>query len=205
MPHVPMRFVFTKLAVYERALVDGSKDPVVNRVPLTGQIPQTESLDVDFADGTGKTFKATRFDFGVTRQRGFEAGEYKVQLRTADGIDIGSPQTLILKGDNPVVDRRSITFNAKDPKIKKVEGVDAGPLIAKNDVEANVQANEVTPVGTAPKFIPDEAYQKTPEEEIKQKPGGCGCDVPGVSHVAFAWAPFPALALLLLLRRRRGA
>lgn len=203
MAHVPMKFIFTKLVVYERALVDNSKDPVINKVPLTGQIPATESLDVDFGDGTGKTFKGTRYDFSISRDHGFESGEYKVVLRTSDGIDVGSAQTLILKGDNPVVDRRSITFNAKDPNTKKIAAVDAGAKVAENNVESAVQSNEVAPVGSAPKFIPDSAYEKTPEEELKEHPKGCGCDVPGLSTSAWSWLAAPALALVFFARRRK--
>jgi hypothetical protein len=206
--HQPMKFVFTKTAVFERALVDGSKDPVTNRVPLQNQLPQTESLDVDFADGTGKIFKGTRFDFMLTRDRGFEAGEYKMQVRTADGTDLGSPANLTLKGENPVVDRRSITFNAKDSKIKKIEGADAGAAVAKNDpnpVAAAGGNGEVTPVGSAAPFIPPDAYEKTPEETLKEKPGGCGCvvaghDVAGTGGLALS----AALALLVVARRRRA-
>ncbi len=205
MAHVPMKFLFTKNVVYERSLIDGSKDPVVNRTPISGQMPQVESLDVDFADGSGKVFKGTRFDFGVTRTRGFEAGEYKVEVKTSDGITLGGAATLILKGDNPVVDRRSITFNAKDPKIKKIDAVDGGQQ-AKNDVEANTGGmNEVTPTGSAAPFIPASAYNATDEEKIKDKPGGCGCDVPGLSRTSIAGLAIPALALLLLARRRRGS
>jgi hypothetical protein len=208
MAHQPMKFVFTKTAVFERALVDGSKEPVTNRVPLQNQLPQTESLDVDFADGTGKIYKGTRFDFMLTRDRNFEAGEYKMQVRTADGTDLGPPVTLVLKGDNPVVDRRSITFNAKDSRIKKVEGVDAGAAVAKNDptpVAAVGGNGEVTPVGSAAPFIPPEAYEKTPEETLKEKPGGCGCvvaggDVAGAGGIALS----AALVLLAGLRRRRA-
>src|SRR5438552_279721 len=57
--HQPMKFLFTKTAEYERALVDGHEGPVTNRTPLTGQAPSTESLDVDFADPSGKIFKGT--------------------------------------------------------------------------------------------------------------------------------------------------
>jgi hypothetical protein len=203
--HVPMKFHFIKQVVYERALVDGSKDPVLNKVPLTNQMPQVESLDVDFADGTGKIFKGTRFDFGLTRTRGFEAGEYKMQLKTADGVDVGSAQSLTLKGDNPVVDRRAITFNAKEKSIKKVEsGIDGGQ-VAKNDVEATVQNNEVAPVGSAAPFIEKGAFNKTPEEEIKEHPKGCGCDVPGLDPLSGVSLVPPVIGLLFLLRRRRRA
>lgn len=207
--HVPMKFMFTKTMVYERALVDGSKDPVINRVPLQNQMPQMVTQDIDFSDASGKTFKGTRFDFSITRTAGFESGEYTVKLRTADGVDIGGAQTLILKGDNPVVDRRSITFSAKGGKdVKKVDdGTDAGAKVAQNDVESAVPTNgDVTPAGSAAPFIPSDAYQKTDEEQgIKDHPKGCGCDVPGVSTGSLAWALAPALGVVIVLRRRRRA
>ena len=206
-PHVPIKFLFTKTAVYERALVDNRSDPVTNRMAMQNQTPSIESMDVDFADGSGKIFKQTRFDFGLTRTRGYEAGEYMVQVRTSDGTDVGGKATLTLKGDNPVVDRRSITFNAKDSKMKKVDnGVDAGTS-AKNDVEqAAPQGGEVTPTGTATPFIPADAYQPTPEEQgIKDHPKGCGCSVPGLSNASTIAMVIGSIALVLLTFLRRRA
>ena len=56
-----MKFLFTKEAVFERDLVDGHGDtPVTNQMVLTNQTPNVESLDVDFADGSGKIFKGTQ-------------------------------------------------------------------------------------------------------------------------------------------------
>src|SRR5512140_3058827 len=52
--HVPIKFLFTKTAVFERALVDNRTEPVTNRMALQGQTPSIESMDVDFADGSGK-------------------------------------------------------------------------------------------------------------------------------------------------------
>jgi MYXO-CTERM domain-containing protein len=204
--HVPIKFLFTKETVFERALIDGHNDPVINRTPLQNQTPAVESLDVDFADGSGKIFKGTRFDFGLTRTRGYEAGEYKVTVRTADGLDIGGAQRLTLNGDNPVVDRRSITFNAQSKSIKKVEdGVDAGPKVAQNDDVAPVQSQDVTASGTAAPFIPAEAYQKQPEEELKEHPKGCGCETVGKSGSAgFGLLGLAALGAVLALRRRRA-
>jgi hypothetical protein len=207
--HTPMKFLFTKTVVYERALVDNSTDPVLNRTPLVNQTPSVESLDVDFADPTGKIFNRTRFDFSLTRTRGYEAGEYKVQVRTTDGIDIGSPVTLILKGDNPVVDRRSITFNAKEKPIKKVDtGLDGGAKVATNEdtPAAATMSNEVTASGTAAPFIPADAYKKTPEEEALDHPKGCGCSLPGIdttTGVGFL-AGIPLVLGLITARRRRG-
>jgi len=212
--HQSMKFHFTKTVAYERALIDGHNEPVLNRQSLVNQTPSIESLDVDFADPSGKIFKGTRFDFGLTRTRGYEAGEYKVELRTSDGVTIGSPQNLTLKGDNPVVDRRAIAFNAKEPGVKKVEGYDAGANQAKNDDTPAAQNNmgEVTPTGTAQPFVPKEGYERTPEEEIKVKPKGCGCSVPGqdgspLGSLLFV-APLAAVALAFERRRRarsRGA
>ena len=205
--HVPIKFLFTKTTVFERALVDGHPDPVINRTALMNQTPSVESLDVDFADGSGKVFKGTRFDFGLTRARGYEAGEYKVQVRTSDGTDIGGNQTLTLNGDNPVVDRRSITFNAKEKSIKKVDdGTNAAPKPAQSDADdAPVQSQDVQASGTAAPFIPADAYNKTPEEELKERPKGCGCSIPSTSR-----APLPlalgasGLAIAAAVSRRRA-
>ncbi len=200
-PHVPMKFIFTKTTEYERALTDNSKDPVMNRIPIQNALPQTESLDVDFADGSGKIFKSTRYDFSLTRTRGFVAGEYKMQVRTADGTDIGGASNIILKGDNPVVDRRSISFEAKQkPKDKDKDKV------AQNDTAAVPTSTDVAPVGSAPPFVPPDAYNKTDEEEVKGKPGGCGCSVPGLSGSSQALVALGAvLGLVIAARRRRRA
>lgn len=182
--HVPMKFLFTKTMVYERALVDNSPQPVLNRTALTGQTPSVESMDVDFSDPSGKIYNRTRFDFSLTRTRGYEAGEYKFQIRTADGVDIGSPTTIVLKGDNPVVDRRAMTFSAKESGVKKVDtGLDAGAKGPANPSDDTAAASpndtQVVASGTAAPFIPAEAFQKTPEEEAREHPKGCGCAVPG--------------------------
>jgi hypothetical protein len=180
-PHVTLKFLFTKTAVYERDLVDNSPKPVVNRQALVGQQPSVESLEVDFADASGKIYNITHFDFSLTRVRGYEAGEYKLQVRTSDGLDIGSATTITLNGDNPVVDRRAMSFDAKNPNMKKVSsGVDAGVAKVDDTVAAVPQNTEVAPAGSAPPFIPPEAFQKQPEE-IGDHPKGCGCDVPGAS------------------------
>jgi MYXO-CTERM domain-containing protein len=208
--HTPMKFLFTKTVVYERALVDNNPNPVLNRTPLMNQTPSVESLDVDFADPSGKIFNRTRFDFSLTRTRGYEAGEYKVQVRTSDGTDIGSPATLILKGDNPTVDRRAMTFSAKESGVKKVDnGLDGGTKVAANDdtPAAAVQNGDVTATGTAAPFIPADAFQKTPEEEVQGHPKGCGCSVPGLDSstgMAF-FGGIPLVLGLAAARRRRRA
>lgn len=204
--HQPMKFVFTKTAVYERSLVDGRNDPVLNVQTVNDPTPAVENLDVDFADPSGKIFKGTRFDFGLTRTRGFEAGEYTVELRTSDGTTIGGKQNLKLKGDNPVVDRRSIAFNPKDKSIKKVEGVDAGANQAKNENDtpaATPQSGEVTPTGVATGFVPPEGQQETEEEKIKTRPKGCGCDMPGGPDAGMLLWVLPLAGLGAIVARRR--
>ncbi|MGO8994832.1 MAG: hypothetical protein ACLQVI_16060 [Polyangiaceae bacterium] len=206
--HVSMKFLFTKEAVFERDLVDGHGDtPVTNQMVLTNQTPSVEGLDVDFADGSGKIFKGTNFDFSLSRDRGYEAGIYKVEVRTADGINIGMSQRLTLNGDNPVVDRRAIVFNAKDPKVKKVAGYqnDAGTNGAPQE-ETSTSSSEVAASGSAAPFIPPDAYQKTPEEEVKTRPSGCGCVVAGAKSETGTALGGLALGLALLgVGRRRGS
>ena len=115
-----------------------------------------------------------------------------------------------MKGDNPVVDRRSITFNAKEGSIKKVDnGVDGG-LIAKNsndDVEhAGVNTGDVTPTGSSQPFIPADAYKPTPEEQgIQEHPKGCGCSVPGLGGAPGIALTIGSLGLVFasVVRRRR--
>jgi hypothetical protein len=206
--HQSMKFLFTKTMVYERSLIDGHNEPVLNRQGLQNQTPTVESLDVDFADPSGKIFKGTRFDFGLTRARGYEAGEYKVEVRTSDGTTIGTPANLVLKGDNPVVDRRAIAFNAKEKSIKKVDAYDAGANQAKND-EPVANPNgpaEVTPTGVATGFVPSEGLQETDEEKIKTRPRGCGCDVPGKAGPGSALLFLvPVLGIGVVAMRRRAS
>lgn len=206
--HQSMKFNFTKTMVYERSLVDGKSEPVLTKQPLKDQQPSIESLDVDFADASGKIHKVTNFDFGLTRNRGYEAGEYKVELKTSDGVVIGSPATLILKGDNEVVDRRAIAFNAKEKGVKKVEGYDGGANQAKNDDDvaaAAPQNGEVTPTGAATGFVPPEGQNPTEEENIKTRPKGCGCDVVSApTNMLALLATGAGLALVALRRRRRA-
>jgi MYXO-CTERM domain-containing protein len=205
--HQPMKFMFTKTAEFERALVDGHDGPVMNKTPLRDQAPSTESLDVDFADPSGKIFKGTRFDFFLTRTRGYVAGEYTMEVRTSDGITIGAKSNITLKGDNDVVDRRAITFNANSKSIKKVEGYDGGANQAKNDdtpASNNMGNGEVTPTGSGTPFIPKEGYNETDEEKIKTRPKGCGCEVVGTrSELALGLLPLAGIAIFAARRRRR--
>lgn len=207
--HIPMLFTFTQTVLYERSLTDQSpKTPVLTKKPLSNQPPINESMDVGFSDPTGKVFTITKFDFVIRRDHGFEAGEYNLVIkRSNDGVQMGQTIHLTLQGDNEVVDRRAIAFNAKDKSVKKVEGYDAGANQAKNDdVEhSGPQNGEVTPTGTATGFVPKEGQSPVEEENIKTRPKGCGCDVAGApTNVLAIVASSAGLALVAVRRRRRA-
>lgn len=174
--HQAMRFVFVQTSEFERTLTDGRPDPVLNRVTVNSGKSKIETMDVDFSDPRGTIYKGTKFDFSLARTSGYMAGEWKMQIRSADGIDIGGTTLLTLRGDNEVVDRRAMVFNAGN--VRKIQGQDGGTKNGGTEEPSNnVGMGDVTPIGTGKPVVGPEAYQKTPEEEIKVKPSGCGCDV----------------------------
>lgn len=205
---VPMRFIFTQTILYERSRVDGKSEPVLTRINVSNASPKQETLDVDFSDTSGKTFNQTRYDFGITRDSGYVAGEYKLTVRTSDGQEIGSPVTLILRGDNEITDRRTMAFSTKDPKIKKVEGVDAGAPKPANDTPAADVQGDVAASGTAAPFLDDDAKKETEEENIKVRKGACGCETVGTNTGSLGWPLVATLGLfgtaLFAARRRRS-
>jgi hypothetical protein len=219
--HTPMRFTFSKEAVDERAIMQKGADPVHHRMVQDTPAKQIQSMDVDFADASGKVFKSTYFEFDLRRDGGyFEAGEYLVSLSGPDG-DVGGAQKLVLKGDNPPVYRGAMDFSgdAKSTKKKGVDiqsvstGLDGGAKVASNDdTNAAVPSGDVAPVGNGGSMIPDSAYNKTAEEEgVKDHPSGCGCIAAGLeSQGAAPFAMGSALLLglglaLLRISRRRSA
>src|ERR1700684_1973756 len=75
MMHTPMRFTFSKEAVDERAIMSKGADPVHHRMVIDTPPKTIVSMDVDFADASGKIFKSTIFEFDLQRAQGyFEAG-----------------------------------------------------------------------------------------------------------------------------------
>jgi hypothetical protein len=219
MMHIPMRFTFAKQAVDERAIMEKGAEPVHHRMVLDVTPKQIQSMDVDFADPSGKVFKSTYFEFDLRRDGGyFEAGEYQVSLSGPDG-DVGGSQKLVLKGDNPPVYRGAMDFTAekgskqKGPKIENVSsGVDAGAKVAQNDDPnggAGAATGEVQAQGSGGDMIPKDAFNKTAEEEaVHGRPGGCGCVAAGVDGGAGPLAGVDALLGLGLVAvrgaRRRG-
>jgi MYXO-CTERM domain-containing protein len=179
--HIPMLFIFTPTVLYERTLTDQSPErPIINKIPLQNQQAINESMDVGFADASGKTFAITKFDFVIRRDRGFEAGEYKLEIKRAgDMTRVGNVMTLKLLGDNPVVDRRAIVFAGEKKKEKKAEGTDAAKT--SGDAEKKDESAPAEATGDAPAEDPaasgdgSESGAEPPPVEPKQ--GGCGCRV----------------------------
>ena len=201
--HLPVKFEFSPIAYYERSMMDGDK-LVERRVPLTGRQDIIESVDLGFMDpGSGKLEKRTKFSFKVTRAHGFEAGEYKVTIRNArNGQVIGGATTIKLEGENEVIDRRAMVFAA--PGKKKKEEKKEEPAAEGGEGGEAPAATTEDPEST-PESMPEAADPAEPPQEIKEKPGGCGCRVEetrGASHSGL----FLSLSLLglLLLRRQRA-
>jgi hypothetical protein len=218
MMHIPMRFTFSKEAVDERAIMTRGADPVHHRMVLDVSPKQIQSMDVDFADASGKVFKSTYFEFDLRRDSGyFEAGEYQVTLSGPDG-DVGGSQKLTLKGDNPPVYRGAMDFTdpkaakKKGPNIESVNsGLDAGAKVASNDdSNSGVPAGNVEAVGSGGDMVPSSAFNKTAEEEAVQgHPKGCGCVAAGLNGgdgVGLSLAGFGLAGLVVLgvVRRRRA-
>lgn len=215
MMHIPMRFTFSKEVVDERAIMSKGADPVHHRMVLDTPPKQIQSMDVDFADASGKVFRSTYFEFDLRRDGGyFEAGEYLVALSGPDG-DVGGSQKLTLTGDNPPVYRGAMDFSSdssgkkkKNSNIQDVNnGIDGGQQVASNDDSSSAApvSTDVAPVGNGGSMVPDSAFSKTPEEEAVQgHPSGCGCVAAGSgATVGLLSLPLAGALALMLARRRR--
>ena len=211
--HVPMRFKFTPVAYFESYLDDKHGDkPQKRTIPLVGQTPINESVDVDFADTRGKIFDRTRFDFTITRSHNFAAGEYDVVVNRADGAQIGTKVKLILEGDNPVIDRRAISF--VDSKTgKKDDKPPAAATAAPSGGESApaestpAAASESTPEPASSASAPSEEGPD-PTAAAKVPPGGskgCGCRLVGGSDsTSGTLLALGLLGVTFLRVRRRG-
>jgi MYXO-CTERM domain-containing protein len=195
-PHIPMLFRFTPTMLYERALTDKSPEkPIINRMPLQNQQSVNESMDVGFADASGKVFKVTKFDFIIRRDHGFEAGEYDLKItREDDGAQMGQTIKLILKGDNPIVDRRAIVF-AGEKKSKKVDA--DKPADDKKDEKKDEPAAQEQPKAD------ENGGEAAAPPAVPPKQGGCGCRTAGDGAPEGAGLAGLALAAALVMRRRK--
>lgn len=188
--YVPMKFEFQPTVYYERSLVDGRDGPVENRVPLEGRQALIESVDVGFLDaGTAKIESRTKFTFKLTRALGYEAGEYKVTVRDArNGNTIGTPTTITLEGQNEIIDRRSIVFTGEKKKKKEEKKADDGGEKKEESADKPAEEKAGSEGGEGDASESDAAEgdgegegdgEDADEYTIKDKPGACGCRVPG--------------------------
>lgn len=186
--YVPMKFEFQPTVYYERSLVDGRDGPVENRVPLEGRQALIESVDVGFLDaGTAKIESRTKFTFKLTRALGYEAGEYKVTVRDArNGNTIGTPTTITLEGQNEIIDRRSIVFTGEKKKKKEEKKADDGGEKKEESADKPAEEKASSEGGEGDASESDAAEgdgegdgEDADEYTIKDKPGACGCRVPG--------------------------
>lgn len=200
--HIPMLFIFTPTVLYERALTDATGDrPILNRIPLSNQQSINESMDVGFADPSGKTFATTKFDFVIRRDRGFEAGEYKLEIKRADdGARLGNVMTLKLMGDNPIVDRRAIVFAGDKKKEKKADPAADKAADGEKKADAPAETSEAAPP-PEPAATSETPVEGPPPEAPKQ--GGCGCRVASTHDNNEGLAALALGAALFLRNRRR--
>jgi MYXO-CTERM domain-containing protein len=180
-PSVPVKFTFDQQVYFEQSMVDG--DQIVKRdVPISGKQPIVEGVDIGFLDPRSGTIqKRTRFSFKIHRDHGFECGIYKITVRdTRNNQIIGQPTTVTLGGENEVIDRRSIVFSGEKKKEKKpaetTEAQSGGDGASKESTssESETAAGNEAAAKTPENELPPEEDADQPQE-IKEKPGGCGC------------------------------
>jgi len=211
-PHVPMRFTFTPTAILENYLDDAhGEKPQKRKIPLVGQTPLHESVDVDFSDPRGKLYDRTRFDFTISRSHNFSAGDYSVAVHRPDGTQVGATQTLVLLGDNPVIDRRAISFVSSSGKKDKPAGAAPASSAGAGDTKTASTAGEgeqgsaaatESPSGSA---TPAEEPPTEPAGKVPPSSRGCGCRLGCSSGIGYAGlVPLGSGALLVLRSRRRS-
>ncbi|MCC6523909.1 MAG: hypothetical protein IT373_14720 [Polyangiaceae bacterium] len=197
-PMIPVVLAFKPVVLYERALTDESpKNPVVTKKPLQNQPENTVPTDIGFSDpASGKVFKLTKFTIDLKRKNDFEAGEYELVVRTAEGETLGGRIRVVLNGDNPVVDRRAITFVADDrpkPAASGSAAASANKYDPANDPEPGAIPDDVPPPPAAPPPV-DPGAKK-----------GCGCRLVAAGESELAGALGLALGAAALAARRRRA
>jgi MYXO-CTERM domain-containing protein len=199
-PDIAVTLYFSKTTVYERVFEKPGEEPKMTSrdlgTALSWQVP-TQAGEFAYL---GKPTTKTIWTFDLKRNEFFEAGEYRVKLMGPDG-QIGQEQTLKLKGINKKIYRGAMDFTTN---VKS--GVDAGTKVAKKDDDddhSTPAQPEIKPEGTADSMFGN--GEKTPEEEVKQRPHGCGCAIPGGATAPLgAGVASLALGLAFVRRRRRG-
>jgi hypothetical protein len=90
------KFSFTPQTTFEGVGSDGGA-PVAKPVKHPMAIVQT--MQIDFGDGSGSIWKQAKADMSITRQDGFQPGEYKLVVRGPGG-NVGQPVVVTLLGDS---------------------------------------------------------------------------------------------------------
>jgi MYXO-CTERM domain-containing protein len=203
---IPMSFSFKQTATYERSLNDETGDkPVMRTVAMQNQVPNNSEQEVGFSDpGTGKRFPITKFPITIRRKDDFEAGEYELTIKVVGGQTLGTVR-LQLKGDNKLIDRRSLNFSGTvaAPKKKADEGKGAVPE-AKGGA-AEDQGPDLSSIPDAPKSDrPASSADDHAPPAVAPKQGGCGCELAGTSESGpTAVVLALGFGLAVALRRRR--
>jgi len=185
-------------------MTDGDK-LVERTVPLVHQQSIIETVDVGFLDpGTAKIQNRTKFSFNVTRAHDYAAGEYKVTIYDLrNDSKIGAPTNITLKGENEVIDRRSITFGGGEKKKKKKDEEkkdEEKDEASESDAESDDAATEEETEQVDLQDVDDEALET--DGEVKEKPGGCGCRMAGSETSGAAFLGVLLLGSALWRRRR---
>lgn len=202
-----MKFEFTQISEFERSLVDGREGPQERTIPLSNQQALIESQLVGFMDaGSGQIQARTRFSFKVTRAHGYRAGEYKVKIKDSDtGNLIGVETKLTFKGENPVVDRRSIVFTGTEKKSKS-EGTGGDSSAQKNMVDLNAPdepQKSAAPAAseTEPAADPEPVADGDVPPSVDERPGG-GCHYGPHDHGGWVLGMVLGFLGALAIRRR---
>lgn len=196
--HRPIRFIFTPLTIYETFLDDSRPGEQTRSIPQGKDVaPLVETMDVSFGDVQGNLWDSTKFDFIIKRDRGFQAGEYQVELRDDENKTIGRSFKLKLGGKNEVIDRRAMVFAASDKKKKEK------PEEKKDEAAPEEKKDSPIPPPSETKEEKKEQGAQPPPE-VQPKQGGCGCQIPGGSEAPGSLAAVSILAVALGSTRRRS-
>jgi MYXO-CTERM domain-containing protein len=196
MGHIPFDFVFTLNTYYEYSITDTDKEPLIRPKPMQNQTPQRESVDIDFADAKNKIWPRTKFQIAIKRDRGFEAGEYTLQIKRADdGAILGQPIHLKFNGKNKLVDRRAVVFAAPEKKQKDAGAADPDAAAPEKKDEPEPAKSEDT--------APGDETPKGPPSEPPPKSHGCGCRMSDTTQAPAAALAVALFGLALFAIRRR--
>lgn len=201
--YVPIQFEFTQTVYYENSRDDQNPEPHLVKQPVDNKQPLIETQDVGFLDpSSGKTVNRTRFTFKLTRERGFEAGEYKVVVKDKrSNSKLGGETRLVLNGENDVVDRRSISFD-EGKKPKKEEKKKSWE---EDEYDPNKDPNRDEYWEGGPTEKEGEGDDIPPPAHMQDKPGACGCRVVGGDSSQPLVPALLGLGLAIWAGRRRRA